>query len=200
MFRALSPFKVTKQILTEVWRLATNTWEGFHPRWMAEEDSHLIGCKIEFPQDYNNRSSINNGPYFSHSVENITTRDMDGEGPWWCIRKFLEPSRRNKYRLNGKPEKFQVSRTIVEVLEFFVNKEHGKLLQNFQNIVMDLTALWNRTKLRLFFGRVNHTARYSQLREQETLSQPEKFQVSRTTVEVLEFLVNKEHGKLLQNF
>ena len=32
MFRALSPFKVTKQIPTEVWRSATDAWEGFHPR------------------------------------------------------------------------------------------------------------------------------------------------------------------------
>ena len=85
MFRAPSPFKVTKKVPTEVWRLATNTWEGFHPRWMAKENSHLIGCKIESIQDYDNRTSINNSPCFSHGVENITTRDMDREGLWWCI-------------------------------------------------------------------------------------------------------------------
>ena len=97
---------------------------------------------------------------------------MNGEGPWWYIQKFLEPSRRNGYRLNGNLGKFQVSRMTVEVLEFFINKKHWKLVQNILNIFMDLTALWNRSKLRLVFSRVNHTARYSQLQELETLSQP----------------------------
>ena len=74
---------------------------------MAEEDSHLIGCRIESIQDYDNRRSVNNGPCFSHGVKNITTRDMDGGGLWWCIQKFLEPRRRNRYRLHGNPGKIQ---------------------------------------------------------------------------------------------